>query len=109
MMKSSRRGSNAYVPERLRTIRWLSLPLYRWIAILLVIPLVFGFAALSTRALTGVLGLLFRRLTREQDDRKLASAGPLRLLVLALFFYGASFVGLTLATRQLLAPCGSRP
>ena len=89
-----------YVPERLRTIRWLSLPLYRWIAILLFIPLIFGLAALSTRALTGLLSPLFRRLTREQDDRKLASAGPLRLLVLALFFYGASFFGLSLATRH---------
>ena len=70
-----------YVPERLRTIRWLSIPLYRWIAILLFIPLFFGLAALSTRALTGLLRPVFRRLTREQDDRRLASRGPLRLLV----------------------------
>ena len=90
----------SYVPGPLRTTRWLSLPLYRWIAILLVIPLIFGFAALSTRALTGVLSRLFHRLTGEQDDRKLASSGPLRLLVLALFFYGASFFGLNLATRN---------
>lgn len=89
-----------YVPEQLRTIRWLSLPLYRWMAILLLIPLVFGLAALSTRALTGFLSPLFRRLTRGQDDPKLASLGPLRLLVLALFFYGASFFGLSLATRH---------
>ena len=89
-----------YVPEPLRTIRWLSVPLYRWIAILLAIPLIFGFAALSTRALTGLLSPLFRRLTRERDDRKLASLGPLRLLVLALFFYGASFFGLSLAARH---------
>ena len=89
-----------YVPERMRTIRLLSLPLYRWIAFLLLIPLVFAISALSTRALTGVLGLVFRRLTREQSHRKLVSAWPLRLLVLALFFYGASFLGVTLATRN---------
>ncbi len=64
-----------------------------------MIPLAFGLAALSTRALTGLLSPLFRRYTREQDDRKLASVGPFRLLVLAVFFYGASFVGLSLATR----------
>ena len=84
----------------LRTIRWLSVPLYRWIAVLLVIPLIFGFAALSTRALTRLLRPLFRRLTRRGHDRKLARRGPLRLLVLALFFYGASFFGLSLATRH---------
>ena len=89
-----------YAPEPLRTIRWLSLPLYRWIAFLLFIPLIFGVAALSTRALTSLLNPLFRRLTREQDDRKLASQGPLRLLVLALFFYSASFFGLSMATRH---------
>jgi MscS family membrane protein len=89
-----------YVPERLRTIRWLSLPLYRWIAILLFVPLIFVIAALSTRVLAFVLSLVFRRLTREQSDRKQVSVGPLRLLVLALFFYGASFLGITLATRN---------
>ncbi len=100
MRKSNRGGSKRYVPERMRTIRFLSLPLYRWIAILLVIPLVFVISALSTRVLTGALSLVFRRLTREQPDRKLGSAWPLRLLILALFFYGASFLGLTLATRN---------
>jgi MscS family membrane protein len=89
-----------YVPKRLRTIQWLSLPLYRWIVILLLIPLIFGLAALSTRALTLGLGPLFRRLSREQHDPKLVSAGPLRLLVLAMCFYGGSFLGLSLASRQ---------
>ena len=89
-----------YVPEWLRANRWLSIPLYRWIAILLLIPLFFGSAALSTRGLTRVLSPLFRRLTHEQDDRKAPSVGPLRLLVLSLFFYSVSFLGLTLATRN---------
>jgi MscS family membrane protein len=88
------------VPERLRTTRWLSLALYQWIAILLGIPLIFGVAALSTRALTGLLSPLRRHLLPEQDAHKLASVGPLRLLVLAAFFYGASFLGLSLAVRH---------
>ncbi len=89
-----------YVPERLRTIRWLSIPVYRWIAALLLIPLILVFATLSTRALTVLLSPAFRRLTREQHDRPLASVGPLRLLVLALVFYGCSFFGLSLTTRN---------
>jgi MscS family membrane protein len=89
-----------YVPERLRNTRWLSLPLYRWIAILLLIPLIFGLAALSTRALSASFSPLFRRLSRDQVDHKRVSVGPLRLLVLAVFFYGGSFLGLSLATRH---------
>jgi MscS family membrane protein len=91
----------AYVPARLRTARWLSIPLYRWIAILIFIPVVFGFAALSTRVLTVLLRPLLRRLTREQDDHKLATiVAPLRLQVLALFFYGASLFGVTFIARR---------
>ena len=89
-----------YVPQPLRTPRWLSIPLYRWIAILLLLPLVFGFAAVSTRILTGLLGPWLRRLTRGEGDHQLAGAGPLRLLVLAVVFYVASFFGLTLAGRH---------
>jgi MscS family membrane protein len=89
-----------YLPERLRTIRWLSIPLYRWIAVPLFIPLFFALAAVASRVLAVALRPLFRRLTREQDDRELASVGPLRLQVLALLFYGASFIGLSLAARR---------
>ncbi len=88
------------VPQRLRTIGWLSIPLYRWIAVLLSIPLIFGIAALSTRALDVLLGPAFGRLTQEQHDRRLTSVGPLRLLVLALIFYGGSVLGLSLDARN---------
>jgi len=88
-----------YVPEWLRTVRWLSLPLYQWIAILLFLPVLFGVAALFTRVLTILLNPLFRRLARGPADHTLASVGPLRLLVLALFFHLASSVGLSLAGR----------
>ena len=89
-----------HVPESLRTVYLLSLPLYRWIAFLLFTPLIFGVAALSTRALSRLLKPLVRRLTPGQDERMPASLGPLRLLVLAFVFYGSSFFGLSLATRQ---------
>jgi MscS family membrane protein len=89
-----------YVPERLRTIRWLSIELYRWIALLLFIPLIFGLAALLTRALSVWLSPVVGRTSREQDDHRLASVGPLRLLILAMFFYGGSFFGLSLSSRH---------
>jgi MscS family membrane protein len=88
-----------HVPEPLRTTRWLSLPLYQWIAVLLLIPLIFGVGALFTRALTVLLHPVFRRLGRGQEDSKVASVGPLRLLVLALVFHGASSVAISLAGR----------
>ena len=90
-----------YLPEPLLTIRWLSIPLYRWIAILLFIPLFFALSALASRLLMASLRPLLRRFTREHDERKLASLGPLRLLMLALFFYGASLIGLTLTARNI--------
>jgi MscS family membrane protein len=89
-----------HIPERLRAVRVLSLPLYRWIAFALSIPLIFGLAALSTRALRVLLSPLLRRLTRGQGERTLVSLGPLRLLVLALFCYFFSFFGLSLVTRS---------
>ena len=88
-----------YVPEPLRTTRWLSVPLYQWIALLLLIPLIFGVGALFTRALTVLLHLVFRRVGRGPEDSKVASVGPLRLLALALFFHGASSVAVSLAGR----------
>jgi MscS family membrane protein len=88
-----------YVPQWLKTTQWLSLPLYRWIGILLFIPLLLGVAALSTRALTALLAPVISRLTKDTDHRTVASVGPLRLLVLSLFFYVASLIGLSLSTR----------
>ena len=65
-----------YLPEPLLTVRWLSVPLYRWLAILLFIPLFFALSALASRLLAGFARPLLRRLTREDDERELASLGP---------------------------------
>jgi len=89
-----------YVPNRLQTIRWLSVPLYRWIALVVLVPLIFVVAGLSTRALTRVMSPALHRLTGAEYEHKPPGLGPLRLLVLALCFYGASFWGQTLATRH---------
>ena len=90
-----------YVPETLRTIRWLSVPLYRWIAILIAIPLIFGLAALSTRALyqfaQSVVPPPHATGARPQAAKPRARCA---CWFSALFFYGASFLGLSLATRH---------
>jgi MscS family membrane protein len=78
----------------------LSLPLYRWIAFALFVPLLLGVAALSRRALTGLLTPLLRRLAPGYGEPKLVTLGPLRLLVLSLFCYLASFLGLSLSSRH---------
>ena len=90
-----------YVPEPLRTRRWLSIPLYQWIEGLLGLPLILGLASILTRILTVFLRPLLRRLTHEQDDRRLASiVWPLRLEVLALLIYGTSRYAASLLVRR---------
>jgi MscS family membrane protein len=89
-----------YVPAPLRTTGWLAIPLYRWIAIALLIPLIFGLAGLSTRALSLWLGPVLGRLSPGRDSHKVISVGAVRLLVLAAFFYAGSFFGFSLATRH---------
>jgi len=89
-----------YLPEWFRTRQWLSIPVYRWIGLLVLIPLIFGLAALFARAMSAWLGALIGRLAPEERDHKLVSAGPLRLLVLSVFFHGVSLVGFSLSTRQ---------
>jgi len=90
-----------HVPEPLQTIRWLAIPLYRWIAIPPAIALIFGLAWLLSRILFVLLRPLLRRLTKEQDDRKLATiVAPLRLQLLGLLFYVASFFAISLFVRH---------
>jgi MscS family membrane protein len=93
-----------YVPGPLRTRRWLSIPLYQWIEALLALPLILGLASILTRILTAFLRPLLRRLTKEQDDRRLASiAWPLRLEVTALLIYGISRYAASLLVRRFWA------
>ena len=90
-----------YVPEQLRTRRLLFIPLYQWIEGLLGLPLILGLASILTRILTAFLRPLLRRLTHEQDDRRLASiVWPLRLEVLALLIYWTSRYAASLLVRR---------
>ena len=90
-----------YIPEQLRTRKWLTIPLYQWIEGLLALPLILGLASLLTRILTAFLRPLLRRLTHEQHDRRLASiTWPLRLEVLALLIYGTSRYAASILARR---------
>jgi MscS family membrane protein len=93
-----------YIPEPLRTRRLFSLPLYQWIGGLLGLSLILGLASILTRILTTFLRPLLRRVTCEQDDRRLTSiVWPLRLEVLALLIYGSSRFGASLLVRRFWA------
>jgi MscS family membrane protein len=90
-----------YVPEPLRTRRLFFIPLYQWIEALLGLPLILGLASILTRILAVFLRPLLRRLTHEQDDRRLASiVWPLRLEVLALLIYWTSRYAASLLVRR---------
>jgi MscS family membrane protein len=93
-----------YIPEALRTRRWLSIPLYRWIGALLSLLLILAVASALTRILLAFLRLLGRRLSSEQDDRRLARISwPLRLQVLAFLVYAISRYGVSVLGRRFWA------
>ena len=58
-----------YLSEPLRTMRLWGVPLYRWIVILLFIPLAFVGAALSTRGLSRIARPALRRFTRRSRSQ----------------------------------------
>jgi MscS family membrane protein len=89
------------VPERLREIRILGLPLARWIGTLFGILIVIGFATLASRLLFPVLRPLIRRATREADDRRLAAVrAPFWLILLAGCFRALGTFTLRALSRQ---------
>ena len=66
-----------YFPSALNQIRFLWLPLWRWLTIFLAIALALISAHFVTRALMPVLRGLLRRISGERDERRLSSLkGP---------------------------------
>src|SRR5437773_2646315 len=102
--KENYERAEQYVPEPLRSWRWLSIPLYQWIQGLPGHPLIVGMASILTRLLQALLRPLLRRLTHELDDRRLAIvAWPLRLQVVAFLVYGTSRYGASVVSRGFWA------
>ncbi len=90
-----------YVPRVLVDITILSLPLYRWISMILGLALAVVLGRLVTRALVPLLRPLLRRLTGEQDDRALASVkAPIRLILISVAIRLLSLTSTSLVVRQ---------
>jgi MscS family membrane protein len=89
------------VPRPLREIRIFSLPLYRWLGTLLGVLAAVGLAWLGARALFPLVGPLIRRITQEQDDRRLLKLRlPFRLILLSVGFRILAMLSLTVLGRQ---------
>jgi MscS family membrane protein len=77
-------GIERFVPQTLREIKIFSIPLWRWLAIILAVALALVSASLVTRGLIRLVRPAVRRITGQKDDRYLHSlTPPMRLLFLA--------------------------
>ena len=89
-----------HLPRPLLEAKIFSLPLWRLLGIILVIPLSFALAWLVARALVPLLRLLVRQFMKRHGPPPVARMkGPIRVLALALVFYGVSFISYSLLMR----------
>jgi MscS family membrane protein len=78
-------GIERFLPQPLKSIKFFSLPLWRWLAIILALVLAGVLASLVTRALIPMLRPTIRRMTGQADDRYLLSLRkPVRVVLLAI-------------------------
>ena len=97
-----------FVPRGIRETRIFSIPLYRWLALLLVVVMALVIAGLLSRLLIPLLHPLVKRMTREEDDRLLdALRMPFRLVVLAVCFRVFAMTSPTVLSRQLWTNCAA--
>jgi MscS family membrane protein len=84
---------DTYIPTLLTDTRVLSLPLWQWILIILVIPVSFGLATLVTRLLNPVFLVLVRRIAGGYGDKQVVQlTGPLRILISAAAIWSFSLL-----------------
>ncbi len=77
-------GIERFFPRSMREVKFLSLPLWRWLGIILGLALAVSSASLVTRGLAILLRPLIRRVTGLDDDRYIASRKrPVQLILLA--------------------------
>ncbi len=90
-----------YVPRALVDITIFSIPLYRWIGVILGLAAALGVGALFARALVPLLRPLLRRMTGEAADHTLASIrAPISLIVIAVAIRLFSMLSASLTLRQ---------
>ena len=86
-------GPEDYLPKFLFDTWILWFPLWRWLAILVGIPLVFVLATLLTRLITRLLLLYSRRnITVRGDQPAIRLSGPIRILIFASAIWVISLV-----------------
>jgi len=93
------RSFDTYLPKFLVNTWLLWFPLWKWIVILLLMPLSFGLSILATRLFTLILLFSVHRIAKVRVDRHVARlTGPLRILIFALAIWSIS-----LLSRSVLA------
>jgi len=93
-----------YLPKFLVNTWVLWFPLWRWLAILLVVPLTFILATLLTRLITSLLLLYSRRkINVMAEKRAVRLAGPIRILVFASAIWVISMFSRSMLTAAFLA------
>jgi MscS family membrane protein len=98
------RSIEDYLPKFLVDTWILWFPLWRWLAILLGIPLVFLLATFLTRLLTRLLLLFSRRQLPVQARQPLVSlAGPIRILLFASAIWVISLVSQSVLAKAFWA------
>ena len=90
-----------HVPQALRENKIFSVPLYRWLEIILGVLLGLLLAGLVTRILIRLLRPLLRRISPEEADRLLARMrAPVRLIFLSACFRALAAFSVTLLARR---------
>jgi MscS family membrane protein len=93
------RSIEDYLPKFLVNTWLLWFPLWRWLLVLLVIPLAFVLATLLTRLFASLLMLYSRRQFKAQGDRPVIKlTGPIRILI-----FGAALWVVSLFSLSVLA------
>jgi MscS family membrane protein len=94
-------GPGRYLPRVLLEVRFLSVPLYHWLGVLVFLAMAIGLGTVVTRLLVPLLRLPLRKLTGEEDDRTLVSLrAPIRLLLTAVAVRVFSLLAMSLIERQ---------
>ncbi|HZS56368.1 MAG TPA: mechanosensitive ion channel family protein [Bryobacteraceae bacterium] len=91
-----------YFPEALRRIRFLSLPIWRWLAIFVAVGIALTLTFLLTRALMPLLGKIIGRITGNHDEHRLASLRtPLGVILFAIAIRLQAMLAVSLLARQI--------
>jgi len=93
-------GFERFFPGFLRRITLFTVPLWRWLTIVLAVALAIIFASWLTRALIPLLRPSVRRMTGQTDDRYLLSLRrPMRLILLAVVIRVLAALALSVLAR----------